>query len=113
MKPLLAAVTLAVASAPAFADVVVLTAPGADGVLREDRINMALSWTDGAGGPALVATYLTDPEAAPNRIVLHLQDGDNVTYGLPGAPGYHFSFARAGDAVLVASRGYGAPGSVD
>ncbi len=108
MKTILAAAALALTSGAALADAVTLTAPDASATLHEDKIDMNVYWTERAEGYELVATYLTGlTNEAPARLVMLLEDGDNVTFGLPGAPGYHFSFIRAGDAVSVVTHGYG------
>lgn len=110
MKPFLAAALLAATSGAALADDVTLTTPGAGATLREGPVDMSVYWTEKPEGYELVATYQTGPAGEdPARLVLLMQDGDRATLGLPGAPGYHFTFRRCGDHVSVSSHAYGAP----
>lgn len=108
MKPILAAAALAVTSGAALADDVTLTTPQTAATLKEGRVDMNVSWTARPQGYELVASYVTGlPGETPEKLVMLLNDGEAVTLGLPGAPGYHFSFARTGDSLSVRTHGYG------
>lgn len=109
MKPILAAALLAATSGAALADDVTLATPGTGATLREGPVDMSVYWTERAEGYELVATYLTGLDnEEPARLVLLMQDGERATLGLPGAPGYHFTFRRCGDTVSVSSRPFDA-----
>ncbi|WP_420325720.1 hypothetical protein [Mameliella sp.] len=103
MNKLLTAAAFALTSTAALAGTVTLDAPAAGATLHEAGVNMSLYWTEAEGGYELVATYVTDDTAAPARLVMLLQDGDNVTFGLPDAPDTAFKFIRTGDVVVVAA----------
>lgn len=106
MKPILAAALLAATSGAALADDVTVTTSHSDATLREGAVDMNVYLVEHAGDYRVVASYLAGPGSRiPARLVLQLQDGETVTYGLPGAPGYHFTFTRVGDAVSVSSSG--------
>ncbi|MBY6116511.1 hypothetical protein KUW09_15520 [Mameliella alba] len=107
MKTILAAALLAATSGAALADDVVLTKTLSGAALHEGPVNMNLFLVEDADDVQLVASYVTGkPKEGPARLVMRLADGEKVVLGLPGAPGYHFSFARAGDAVSVSSYRY-------
>ncbi|SMX50256.1 hypothetical protein [Maliponia aquimaris] len=110
MKTILAAALLAATSGAALADDVTLSAPLTGATLHEGPVDMSVYWTDKAEVYEVVATYLTGLRGEePARLVLLMQDGDRATLGLPGAPGYHFTFQRSGDQVMVSTHAYGAP----
>jgi 2',3'-cyclic-nucleotide 2'-phosphodiesterase (5'-nucleotidase family) len=103
MKTILTAAAIALTSSAALAGTVTLDKAAEGATLHEAGIDMSLYWTEAEGGFELVATYVTDETAEPARLVMLLQDGDNVTFGLPDAPDATFKFIRTGDVVVVAS----------
>ncbi|MGP6085787.1 hypothetical protein [Antarctobacter jejuensis] len=106
MKPILAAALIAATSGAALADDVTVTTTQSGASLREGAVDMNVYLVEEAGDYRVVASYVTGPKnKEPARLVMDLQDGQTVTYGLPGAPGYHFTFTRAGDAISVTSAG--------
>ena len=104
MKLLIAA-ALSVASTAAFASDITLTTPAAGATLHHDAVDMSVYFTEAAEGYEVVATYVTDAAPTdPARLVMLLNEGDRVSFGLPGVRGELFSFARTDDAVTVSAR---------
>ncbi|MBW4985676.1 hypothetical protein KZZ07_24340 [Mameliella sp. CS4] len=102
MNKLLTAAAFALTSTAALAGTVTLDAPAAGATLHEAGIDMSLYWTEAEAGYELVATYVTEDTAEPARLVMLLQEGDNVTFGLPDARDVTFKFIRTNDVVVVA-----------
>lgn len=97
------AALFALSATAALADDITLAKPEAGATLHDAGIDMSVYWTPAAEGAGyeVVATYLTATDAEPSRIAMVLNDGDRVSFGLPGARGVIYSFAREGAAVTV------------
>lgn len=104
MKHILTTAALVLTASTASADTITLTGAGAGATLHESDVDMSIYWTEAGEDHALVATYVTDEAPAePARLRMHLAEGDEVSFGLPGVQDRLFTFARAGDAVSVSS----------
>ncbi|WP_138467542.1 hypothetical protein [Poseidonocella sp. HB161398] len=101
MTRILLAAALALSATAAAADEVTLSKPLAGAALHEGGVDMSVYWVEAAAGYEVVATYQGQADAQPARIAMVLADGDRVTFGLPGARGLLYSFARDGGAVTV------------
>ncbi|MGR3272874.1 hypothetical protein DU478_01495 [Thalassococcus profundi] len=98
--PVLAALSLATV---AQAEEVVLAAPGAGATLHEGGIDMSV-YTRETDDSALELTAIYTPRIsayAPAHLRMALNEGDAVSFGLPGAPGVTYSFARSAQGVTV------------
>lgn len=104
MKLILSTAALALTATTALADTVTLTRTNAGATLHESDADMSVYWVEDGDAYALTATYVTDeaPED-PARLRMHLNDGDTVTFGLPGVQDRLFTFARDGETVSVGS----------
>ena len=75
----------------------------AAGSLHEGALDMVAYWLDGPDGALeLTATFrdrATDDE--PMRIVMPMQDGDALSFGMPGYKASLYSFARSGQEVTI------------
>lgn len=107
MKTLLASAVIALSTAAAVqADQVVLSEALAGATLHEAGIDMSIYYTEAETGLAVVATYVPqDATNVPARLAMLLQDGDKVSFGLPGQRGVIYSFARNdADVTVTADR---------
>ena len=99
----LAAVLGAALIAPAQAEEVTISKPMAAGSLHEGPLDMVAYWLDGPEGSLeLTATFRdreTDDE--PMRIVMPMQNGDSLSFGMPGYRGTLYSFARTGREISI------------
>ena len=102
-----AALALTVLAGAAAADEITLTAPMSGATLHEAGVDMAVYTVEADAGLEVVATYTPADTYAPMRLAMVLADGDEVNFGLPGAPTVYFTFARAGDDVTVTARPVG------
>ncbi len=84
--------------APAQAEEVTISQALAAGSLHEGALDMVAYWLEMPDGALeLTATFrdrATDDE--PMRIVMPMQDGDALAFGMPGYAGSLYSFARSG-----------------
>ena len=75
----------------------------AAGSLHEGALDMVAYWLDGPDGALeLTATFrdrATDDE--PMRIVMPMQDGDALSFGMPGYPSLLYTFARVQSGVTI------------
>lgn len=105
MSTKLAAAALLAALVPAasMADSVALTVPNYPTRLSTDGVDMSIQFTDGAAGAyEVVATYITDAEPnQPKRLVMELQDGDDVVFALPDHLQTLYNFQRSGSILTV------------
>ena len=73
------------------------------GSLHEGALDMVAYWLDGPDGALeLTATFrdrTTDDE--PMRIVMPIQDGDALSFGMPGYDNSLYSFARSGKEISI------------
>ena len=99
----LAALLGATLIAPAQAEEVTISRAIAAGSLHEGPLDMVAYWLDGPDGALeLTATFrdrATDDE--PMRIVMPMQDGDALSFGMPGYRGMLYSFARTGREISM------------
>lgn len=98
-----AALLAAFAPAAVLADSITLTAPGNGATLQGDAVDMSVYFTDGAEGAyEVVATYVADARPAePQRLIMALQDGDDVSFALPGHAETLYNFQRTGSILTV------------
>jgi opacity protein-like surface antigen len=104
MKALaIAALLGATLMASAQAEEVTISHALAAGSLHEGALDMVAYWLDGPDGALeLTATFrdrTTDDE--PMRVVMPLQDGDALSFGMPGYPSLLYTFARAQSDVTI------------
>ena len=89
--------------APAQAEEVTISQEIAAGSLHEGALDMVAYWVEVPDGALeLTATFrdrATDDE--PMRIVMPMQDGDALAFGMPGYDGALYSFARSGKAISI------------
>ncbi|WP_428927030.1 hypothetical protein [Marinibacterium sp. SX1] len=96
-----AALALATIAGAAGADVITLNQPLSGASLHDGGVDMNVYMTEADGGMEVVATYTPVDTFAPARVAMVLADGDEVGFGLPGAPTAYYTFARSGDDVTV------------
>ncbi|AUH33544.1 hypothetical protein [Paracoccus tegillarcae] len=98
-----AALLTALAPAAVMAETATLTVPLAGATIQNEEADMSVYFVDGEDGAVTVyAAYVTDDAPyAPNRLTMSLQNGDDVTFSLPGLPETNYSFARTGGIVTV------------
>ena len=89
--------------APAQAEEVTISQALAAGSLHEGALDMVAYWLDGPDGALeLTATFrdrATDDE--PMRIVMPMQNGDALSFGMPGYEDSLYSFARSGKRISI------------
>jgi hypothetical protein len=92
------------ASTALYAGQIELTQPMQGASLREPGIDMVVYYTEKGDALEVVATYIdTGKPTEPLRLRMALNDGDNVTFGLPGFRHTAFNFERSADRVTVRS----------
>ncbi|MFV0385346.1 hypothetical protein [Paracoccus sp. (in: a-proteobacteria)] len=106
-KTFATAAILAALSIPAaaMADSVTLNAPAQGANLNGDTVDMSIYYLAGTDGAMSVnAVYVSDalPDQ-PHTLRMALQDGDNVTFALPGHPEALYNFQRADGVLTVTS----------
>ena len=99
----LAALIGATLLAPAQAEEVTISRALAAGSLHEGALDMVAYWTEAPKSALeLTATFrdrATNDE--PMRIVMPMQDGDALAFGMPGYKGSLYSFARSGQEISI------------
>ena len=89
--------------APAQAEEVTISHALAAGSLHDGPLDMVAYWTEVPDGALeLTATFrnsTTNDE--PMRIVMPMQDGDALAFGMPGYDGSLYSFARSGQEISI------------
>jgi len=100
---MLAAMLGVVLSAPAYAEEVTLSKAMGAGSLHEGPLDMVAYWVDGPEGSLeLTATFRDrETEDEPMRVVMPLQDGDALSFGMPGYRGTLYSVARTGRTISM------------
>ncbi len=100
---LLAALLGATTSAPAHAEEVTISRALAAGSLHEGPLDMVAYWLEVPGGALEVTATFRDraTDDEPMRIVMPMQDGDALSFGMPGYEASLYSFARSGQAITI------------
>ncbi len=101
MKPIATALALALTAAPALAEEAVLSAPAQAGSLHTGTLDMVAYYMPVEAGYELTATFATRNGGDPMRVVMLLQDGDDVAFTMPGHASTLYSFGRDGDLVTL------------
>ncbi|MBU3031544.1 hypothetical protein [Paracoccus marinaquae] len=98
---------LAAAPATAMADSITLTVPATGASLHSESVDMNVYFTDAAGSAyEVVATYVSDSAPdQPQRLIMALEDGDDVSFALPAHPETLYNFQRKGGILTVTSTG--------
>jgi hypothetical protein len=104
MRPFALVILLAATNfASVQAEEVTISHALAAGSLHEGPLDMVAYWLDGPDGALeLTATFrdrTTDDE--PMRVVMPLQDGDALSFGMPGYQALLYSFARADQKIRI------------
>ena len=99
----LAALSSATLIAPAQAEDVTISRELAAGSLHEGPLDMVAYWLEGPGGALEVTATFRDraTDDEPMRIVMPMQDGDALAFGMPGYAGSLYSFARSGKELNI------------
>lgn len=107
------AAVLTAAPLAAMAGSVTLAVPHAGASLNDQNVQMNVYYADGpAASVEVVATYVTaDQPDQPQRLIMGLGDGDDVTFALPQHPDTLYNFQRRGGLVTVTSAPADAPTS--
>lgn len=101
LRSILAAAALA-ATAPAFADEVRMSAPIEAGSLTGGGVALVAYYVPLADDAfEVTATWLGADDAEPSRLVMRLEDGDAVSFSLPGHLDTRLTFARAFETVTL------------
>ncbi len=89
--------------APAQAEEVTISRALAAGSLHEGALDMVAYWTEVPGGALEVTATFRDraTDDEPMRIVMPMQNGDALAFGMPGYQDSLYSFARSGQTVSV------------
>ncbi len=89
--------------APAQAEEVTISRELTAASLHEGALDMVAYWAEVPDGALeLTATFrdrATDDE--PMRIVMPMQDGDALAFGMPGYDGALYAFARSGQEISI------------
>lgn len=102
---LLSAIASLSLALPAAAEVVVLSAPLQGASLHTGALDMAayrLALPDGAH--EVTAMFRGRDSDQPQRVVMRLQDHDEVRFSMPGHPDTLYTFASLGDAVEISAQ---------
>ena len=99
----LAALFGATLMAPAEAEEVTISKAIAAGSLHEGALDMVAYWIELPDGALEVTATFRGRETTdePMRIVMPMQDGDALAFGMPGYEGSLYSFARSGQAISI------------
>lgn len=89
--------------APAQAEEVTISQPLAAGSLHEGTLDMVAYWLEVAEGALEVTATFRDPatDMEPMRVVMPMQDGDSLSFGMPGYPYQLYTFARRQSEVTI------------
>jgi hypothetical protein len=99
----LAALLGATLMAPAHAEEVTISKPLAAGSLHDGPLDMVAYWLEVPGDALEVTATFRDraTDNEPMRIVMPMQDGDALAFGMPGYAGSLYSFARSGKELNI------------
>ena len=100
---LLAALFGATTSAPAQAEEVTISHALAAGSLHEGALDMVAYWLELPDGALELTATFRDRATIdePMRIVMPMQDGDALAFGMPGYEDSLYRFARAGQEISI------------
>lgn len=104
IKTFVAAALLGTAAfGTASAEEVTLSRPIQAGSLHQGPLDMVAYWVAAADDALEVTATFRGrmPEEQPLRVVMPLQDGDSLSFGMPGYPRALYSFARSGGTVSI------------
>ncbi len=89
--------------APAQAEEVTISRALAAGSLHEGALDMVAYWTEAPKSALELTATFRDraTDDAPMRIVMPMQDGDSLAFGMPGYRGPLYSFARTGREISM------------
>ena len=75
----------------------------AAGSLHEGALDMVAYWLDGPDGALELTATFRDRAAddEPIRIVMPMQDGDALSFGMPGYEASLYSFVRSGQEIRI------------
>lgn len=98
-----AALVTALSPTVALADAIALDGPMKGASLHEAGVDMNVYYTEIMNGAfEVVATYAArETPAETGRLVMALNEGDAVRFGLPGHKNALYSFERKGEIVVV------------
>ncbi|WP_265500032.1 hypothetical protein [Paracoccus beibuensis] len=92
-------------AAPAMAEVAVLSAPLQAASLRTGALDVAAYRVDLADGAhEVTAMFRGRTSAEPQRVVMRLEDADEVQFSMPGEPDTIYTFASVGNAVEISAQ---------
>ncbi|MFT3973899.1 MAG: hypothetical protein QM699_10740 [Amaricoccus sp.] len=98
------AVALATAALPAFAGDVRTSTPIEAKTLTTDNLQMVAYFVPKAGDLyEVTATWVDADGDSPHRLVMGLDDGERVSFSLPGHKETLFTFAREIDALTIST----------
>ncbi|HVG49796.1 MAG TPA: hypothetical protein VM899_16845 [Rubellimicrobium sp.] len=89
--------------ASAQAEEVTISQALAAGSLHEGALDMVAYWTEVPDGALELTATFRDPAAdtEPMQIVMPMQDGDALAFGMPGYEGTLYRFARSGQEISI------------
>lgn len=88
---------------PVQAEEVTISRTLAAGSLHEDALDMVAYWTEVPDGAIEVTATFRDRATndEPMRIVMPLQDGVDLAFGMPGYEGALYNFTRSGQEIMI------------
>ena len=96
------AAALALSATAANAETITLNAPMAAASVHSGGIDMVVYYLEQPDHFQIVATYVSqDDPSNPSRMNMGFNDGDRVSFALPGESQVTYTFARSGDTVQV------------
>lgn len=100
---ILAALLCATLISPAQAEEVTMSRALAVVSLHEGPLDMVASWTEVPGGALELTATFSDHAAndEPMRIMMPMQDGDALAFGMPGYQEALYRFARSGQEISI------------
>ena len=104
MKTFLVVAVLGATSAlPAHAEEVTISRALAAGSLHDGPLDMVAYWAEIPDGALEVTATFRNPatDDEPMRVVMPMQDGDALAFGMPGYEGSLYRFSRAGQEVTI------------
>lgn len=105
MKALTLSALIAIAPVAAIADSLTLSAPMSGGTVHADTVDMSVYWLPSDTAFEVVAQYVDrNRETAPQRLRMRLEQGERVSFGLPGQTGTVYAFARSATALTVTAQ---------